>query len=316
VRRYLIKRLAAAGIVVAGVSVIVFLVLHLVPGDPAQIVLGPMGTKTELQRLRTELGLDHPLHVQYLRWIGRVVQGDLGRSIAWNRPVLPEVLQRFRATLVLAGTSLTIATAVGILFGIVSAVRQRSWADRIVTLLAVVGISMPSFWLGMVLVALFSVKLGWLPVSGMYDVTGSGGTADLIRHLILPAITLAVIPMAVITRVTRSNMLEVIRHDYIRTARSKGVAERTVILRHAFRNTMVNMITVVGMQAGFLLAGAIYVERVFAWPGVGSMMVDGILKRDFPVIQGGILLVALSYVTINLLTDVTYAYLDPRIRYD
>ena len=314
-RRYVAQRLISVAFVLVGVSFIVFLVLHLTPGDPAQILLGPLATPEDLVTLRAQLGLDRPVLVQYGRWFSRVVQGDFGRSIVLRRPVLPEIWRRFRATLILATGGMILAFPLGILVGILAATHRGSLLDRLSTVVAMVGISMPAFWVGLLLIIGFSLRLGWLPGTGMYSPAGDGGLGDLLVHLILPTITLALVPLAVIARLTRSNMLEVIGQDYIRTARAKGVTERAVIVRHALRNILVAMVTILGLEVGFLLTGAVYVETVFSWPGIGFMMVNAILTRDFPLVQGGVLLIAATYVLINLSTDLLYAYLDPRIRY-
>lgn len=313
--RYLVQRLLSLVGVLFGVSVIVFLALHLAPGDPAQLLLGPLARADDLVRLRQELGLDESLPVQYLKWIGHALQGDLGRSISSHRPVLTDILERFQATALLAGVSLAIAVGVGLAIGILSAVRRGQWVDRFAMVVALVSMSMPSFWLGMILIIVFSLTLGWLPGTGMSSPRGDGGPFDLIAHLILPAITLAAVPTAIVSRLTRSSMLEVLGQEFVRTGRSKGLSERQLIRRHVLPNTLVGVATIVGIEAGYLLAGAVLVETVFAWPGLGALLVTSILKRDFPLVQGGVMLIALVYVLVNLATDVAYAYLDPRIRY-
>ena len=299
-----------------GVSVVVFLVLHLAPGDPAEIMLGSQATREDLSRLRAEFGLDQPLHVQYARWIGRLAQGDLGRSLWMKRPVLLEVLGRFKATLLLTGTALVISTLGGIALGVLSATRPNSLLDRASAVASLFGASMPVFWLGIVLMVVFSLWLGWLPASGMWAPYGGGDLADLARHLVLPALTLAAASVTIVARLTRSTMLDVLGQDYVRTARAKGLREGRVVTRHALKNAMIPIVTVVGVQAGYLLGGAVLTETVFAWPGVGSLMVQGILARDVPLVQGCVLVVALTFVLINLAVDVLYAYLDPRIRYE
>jgi peptide/nickel transport system permease protein len=242
------------------------------------------------------------------------LQGDLGRSYSLNRPVLDEVLERFGATLILAGTSLVICIIFGILSGVLSAVRQYGWTDKLLTLLVLIGISVPSFWLGLILILVFAVKLKWLPASGMFAIYGGGDLPDLIMHLILPSITLAIVAAGVIARLTRSNMLEVLRQDYIRTARAKGVKESRVISHHAFRSALVSTVPVIGIQAGFVLGGAVYIETVFQWPGIGRMLVSAISTRDILLVQGGVLVVAASYVLFNLLADVIQHMLDPRLK--
>jgi peptide/nickel transport system permease protein len=311
---YLLRRLLSLIPVVFGVTVLVFLIIHLTPGDPARIMLGAAGRPEDVENLRHELGLDQPIYVQYGRWIERAAHGDLGRSIALRRPVLDEVVARFKNTLLLSTAAMLVSFPLGIAIGVVSAVRRGTLLDRVAILLATFGLSLPSFWFGMVLIMIFTVELRWLPGTGMTSPIGGGGIADIAKHMVLPTLALSVIPLAVIARYTRSAMLEVVSQDFVTTARAKGVSERRVILHHVFRNTLVLIVTMLGLQVGFLMAGAVYVENVFSWPGVGQLLVDAILKRDFPLVQGGVLLVALSYVGINLLTDLVYAYLDPRIR--
>jgi peptide/nickel transport system permease protein len=291
-----------------------FLIIALIPGDPATAILGSFATPENVERLNRQLGLDKTLFEQYFVWIGNVLQGDFGRSYTLNRPVLDEVLERFRATLLLAGASLILCSVFGLLAGIVSAVRQFGWADRIITFLVLVGISVPSFWLGLILILIFAVDLKWLPASGMVAIYGGGGPLDILNHLILPATTLAVVATGVIARLTRASMLEVLRQDYVRTARAKGLTERRVIYRHAFKAALVSVIPVIGIQAGFVLGGAVYIETVFQWPGIGQMLVKAISTRDFLLVQGGVLIVAASYVLFNLAADVVQALLDPRLQ--
>ena len=311
---YLIKRLLAVIPVLFGVSLIVFLMMALIPGDPASAILGPYATPENVARLNRELGLDRSLPEQYLVWLGNLMEGDLGRSYSLNRPVLAEVSERFAATLVLAGSALLLCSLLGLLAGLVSAVRQYGWADRVITLLVLVGISTPSFWLGLLLILLFAVKLPLFPASGMYAIYGGGDLWDLLHHLFLPALTLSLVATGVIARLTRTAMLEVLRQDFIRTARAKGLSERRVVYRHAFKAALVSVIPVIGIQAGFVLGGAVYIETVFQWPGIGSMLVQGIASRDLLLVQGGVLLVTVSYVLFNLLADLLQSLLDPRLR--
>lgn len=311
---YILKRLISLVPVLFGLSIIVFLVMAMIPGDPATAILGSYATPENVARINRDLGLDKPLIEQYFIWISNVLQGDLGRSFALNRPVIDEVLERFQATLILAGVSLVFCSIIGLLAGVVSAVRQFGWVDRTVTFAVLAGISMPSFWLGLILILLFAVKWQLLPASGMYAIYGGGGLRDLLLHLILPAATLSVVAAGIIARLTRAAMLEVLRQDYIRTARAKGLAERRVIWRHAFRAALVSVIPVIGIQAGFVLGGAVYIETVFQWPGVGAMLVKAISTRDILLVQGGVLVVAASYVLFNLAADVLQTMLDPRIR--
>jgi peptide/nickel transport system permease protein len=301
-------------VVLFGVSVVVFGLIHITPGDPARIILGPAAREEDVQQLRTQLGLDQPIYAQYMHWLGSAVRGNLGDSIVLRRPVLNEVAQRFGNTLILAISAIIVAFPGGILVGTVSAIARGSWVDRLSMLLATLGLSLPSFWFGLMLIILFSLTLGLLPGTGMVSATGGGGPLDILRHLVLPALALAVVPLAVIARYTRSAVLEVINQEYVWVARAKGLPERLVVARHILSNTMVVTVTMLGLQVGFLLGGAVYIENVFSWPGVGQMLVDAILKRDFPLVQGGVLLIASTYVIINLATDLMYGYLDPRIR--
>jgi peptide/nickel transport system permease protein len=313
--RYIIQRMLSLIPVLIGVTLLIFLVMQLAPGDPAQIMLGPKATDTSLAQLRHDLGLDQPMHVQYVRWLSRVVQGNWGRSIQLKREVLPFILVRFRNTLYLTTCAVFIACLVGIPAGIISAVRQYSLGDRVAMILVLVGFSLPVFFLGIILQILFGLRLGILPVSGIQS-AGRTDLADLAGHLVLPALTLATGATAIIARMTRSSMLEVIRQDYVRTARAKGLNERLTISRHALKNALIPVLTVVGLQVGYLLGGDVLVEIVFTYPGIGLAMVNGILARDFPLVQGAILLVASAYVLVNLTVDVAYSFLDPRIRYE
>ena len=311
--RYIGKRLLLMIPVLFGLSIIVFLIMALIPGDPAQAILGAYATPDNVARINAQLGLDQPLPIQYLTWLGNILEGDFGRSYAQNRAVLDIITERFGATLILAGTALVLCSIFGLLAGIISASRQYGLADKMITFVVLIGISMPAFWLGLLLIMFFAVDLRWLPASGMYSMWGGGGLMDLIRHLILPASTLAFIATGVIARLTRSSMLEVLRQDYIRTARAKGLHERRVIYRHAFKAAMVSVVPVIGIQAGFVLGGAVYVETVFQWPGIGSMLVNAISQRDLLLVQGGVLIVAAAYVVFNLLADVVQFILDPRV---
>ena len=301
--------------VLLGVTLLVFLVMQLAPGDPALIMLGPKATETSLTQLRHELGLDQPIHVQYALWLVRVLEGDWGRSIQLKREVLPFILERYRNSAYLMLPAVLLACAAGIPAGVISAIRQYKLDDRVAMIFVLVGFSMPIFWLGIIMQIIFGLKLGIVPVSGMQS-PGQTGILDLAKHLILPAWALATGATAIIARMTRSSMLEVIRQDYIRTARAKGLNERLTIGRHAMKNALIPVVTVVGMQVGYLLGGDILVEIVFSYPGIGLAMVNGILARDFPLVQGAILLVASSYVLVNLAVDIAYAYLDPRIHYE
>jgi peptide/nickel transport system permease protein len=311
---YILKRLVSAVPVIFGLTIIVFLIMALIPGDPAIAILGSYATPENVARINRDLGLDRPLHEQYFVWITNLLQGDFGRSFILNRPVIDEILERFGATMILAGVSLVMCSILGILAGVVSAVRQFGWTDRIVTFFVLIGISTPAFWLGLLMILIFAVQWRLLPASGMYAVYGGGDLPDLLRHLILPATTLAIVATGVIARLTRAAMLEVLRQDFVRTARAKGVSETKVIYAHAFKAAFVNIIHVIGIQAGFVLGGAVYIETVFQWPGIGAMLVNAISTRDILLVQGGVLVVAVAYVLINLLADVCQALLDPRLK--
>lgn len=312
--QYILKRLLLLVPVLLGISIIVFLIMELIPGDAAQAILGSFATPENLERVRGELGLDKPLVQRYFIWLGNILQGDFGRSYSLDRPVIDEVLERLGPTLLLAGSSLMLAAVFGMAAGIVAAVKQFGWQDMFLTVIVLVGISTPSFWLGLVFVLLFSVQLGWFPVSGMMQVVGGGGVLDVLHHLVLPAVTLGVVATGVIARLTRSTMLEVLRKDFIRSARAKGLSERRVIMRHAFKNALVSIVPVLGIQAGFVIGGAVYIETVFQWPGIGRMLVTAIQTRDILLVQGGVVVIATLYVLINLMADVAQHALDPRIQ--
>ena len=311
---YIAKRLLAAIPVLFGLTIIVFVIMSMIPGDPATAILGSYATPENVEKLNRDLGLDKSMVEQYFIWIGNLLHGDLGRSYSLNKPVLDEVLSRFNATLILAGTALVICSILGLIAGVISAVRQFGLADKVITFVVLIGISAPSFWLGLILILLFAVKIKLFPVSGMYAIYGGGGPLDLLHHLFLPAMTLAVVATGVIARLTRTAMLEVLRQDYIRTARAKGLSERKVIYKHAFKAALVSVIPVIGIQAGFVLGGAVYIETVFQWPGIGSMLVTAISTRDLLLVQGGVLVVAAAYVLFNLAADVGQTIIDPRLR--
>ena len=311
---YIAKRLLAAIPVLFGLTIIVFVIMSMIPGDPATAILGSYATPENVEKLNRDLGLDKPMVQQYFIWIGNLLHGDLGRSYSLNRPVLDEVLERFWATMILAGTALVICSILGLIAGVISAVRQFGLADKIITFVVLIGISAPSFWLGLILILLFAVKIKLFPVSGMYAIYGGGGPLDLLHHLFLPAMTLAVVATGVIARLTRTAMLEVLRQDYIRTARAKGLSESKVIYKHAFKAALVSVIPVIGIQAGFVLGGAVYIETVFQRPGFGSMLVTAISTRDLLLVQGGVLVVAAAYVLFNLAADVVQTIIDPRLR--
>jgi len=312
--RYTIKRLLGLIPVLLGVSILVFLIMQLTPGDPALIMLGPKASAKALTEIRHQLGLDLPIWQQYLRWITNIFKGDWGYSIHFKQPVLDLILQRFGATILLTSAAMVIATVFGVLAGVVSATKQYSFSDRFMMTTSLIGFCLPVFWLGLILQLFFCIKLGWLPVSDLHS-PGVNALGDTLMHLILPAITLAVASMATIARMTRSSMLEVTRQDFIRTAKAKGVSNRAIAYKHALRNSLIPVVTVVGSQFGYLLSGEVLLEVVFNWPGLGSLMVNGILYRDFPLVQGTILFVATVYVLVSLIVDLLYAALDPRITY-
>jgi len=311
---YLMRRLLAILPVLLGLTVIVFVIMSLIPGDPATAILGSYATPENVKNLNEQLGLDKPIWQQYFIWLTNMLQGDFGRSYSLNRPVLDEVLERYSATLILAGTSLLLCAIWGILIGIWTAARQYGWVDRILTFVVLIGLSVPSFWLGLLFILAFAVNLRWLPASGMFAIYGGGDFWDLLRHLIMPAVTLSIVATGVIARLTRASMLEVLRQDFIRTARAKGVREGRVLYGHAFKAALVTVIPVIGVQAGFVLGGAVYIETVFQWPGVGRMLVQAISQRDILLVQGAVIIVAASYVLFNLLADVAQSLLDPRIK--
>ncbi len=303
--RYVVARLLWLVPVMLGVSLIVFGIMKLVPGDVAQVLVGTEGTAEDVENIRHALGLDQPVYVQYGLFLAHLVQGDLGRSAVTRRPISEEIASRVEPTAELALAALVVAVVVGLTSGIVSATRRYSVWDNLVTLLALVGVSMPIFWLGLMLMLLFSVALRWLPSSG-------AGTP---AQLVLPAIALGLASSAIIARQTRSGLLEVLGQDYVRTARAKGLLERVVVLRHALKNAMIPTLTVVGLQVGYLLGGAVLTETVFARPGLGRLLVDAIASRDIAVVQATIMLLSAVFLVVNLVVDVLYVQLDPRIRY-
>lgn len=306
--QYLARRLLLIIPILLGVSVIVFGIMHLTPGDPALLMLGENATQEQYANLREQLGLNEPVVVQYAIWLGRMVQLDLGRSIRSNRPVLEELLARFPATVELASVAIGLAVLIGIPIGIFSATRPDSFADNVATVGALGGLAMPVFWQGLMMILIFSVWLEWFPSSGRV------GQEPWWQYYILPALTLGTSAVAAITRMMRSTMLETIDQDFIRTARAKGVLRASVLYRHALRNALLPVVTVIGLQFGNLLAGAVITETIFAWPGIGRLAVDAIRSKDFPVVQGVVMMFAVTYALVNLFVDVLYAYIDPRVR--
>jgi peptide/nickel transport system permease protein len=295
------------------ISFVVFLMIHLIPGDPAATMLGPEATGEQLEITREQLGLNRPWHEQLVTWYADALRGDLGTSFFLNQPVSSAVVQRLPVTLNLTFMALCFSVIIGILAGIVASIRQGRFTDWGVMFLAILGLSIPIFWLALNMIFVFSVSLGWFPTGGYVPFTES--PADFLRHMFLPAFALGLAHTAVIARMTRSSMLEVLRQDFVRTARAKGLAERVVVFKHAFRNALVPIITIVGISAGELLAGSVITETVFNLPGVGRLVVNAVQRRDYPTVQGGILVITLSYLIINLLVDLLYAWVNPRIRY-
>ncbi len=327
------RRLLGIVPVLFGISLLVFLFLHLIPGDPAVVMLGERAGPERIAELRNKLGLERPLPEQYLLFVGNLLRGDLGTSIFNQLSINEQLARRWPATFELAIAATLFAVLIGIPFGILAAVRKNSIVDNLATTFSLLGVSLPVFWLGLLLAYLFAVNLQWLPaggrlsadvdaafkpITGFYVLDGlfqPQSLGDAVRHLILPAITLGTIPLAILTRITRSAMLEVLSQDYVRTARAKGQTERLVIWRHALKNALLPVVTIIGLQFGTLLGGAILTETIFSWPGIGSWIYEGILNRDYPVVQGGVIFVALVFVVVNLVVDLSYALLDPRIQY-
>jgi peptide/nickel transport system permease protein len=328
---FIIRRTLVVIPTLLGITVIIFTMLAITPGDPAELLLGERATKDSLEAMREYLGLNKPLYVQYGMFLKRVAKFDLGETIWTRQKVYIEIMERFPATIELALAAMILSSFFGILLGMISATKQYSWFDYTSMLGSLFGVSMPVFWLGLMLMLIFSLNLGWFPMSGRLGVDSDltvitnffvvdsiltrNWTAlkDTLMHLALPAVALSTIPLAIVARMTRSSMLEVLTQDYIKTARAKGLSEVKVVLKHALRNGLIPVVTVVGLQFGILLGGAILTETVFAWPGVGKWLYDGVVKRDYMVIQGGTLLVATIFVIINLIVDVLYAIINPRI---
>jgi len=330
---YIIRRLLSLIPTLLGVSIIVFLFLRMIPGDPALALAGEHATEANVERIREEFGLNKPLYEQYLTYMGKVLRGDLGRSVFNKRYVTDELRARFPATLELSACALMVAMIVGLPAGIISATKRNSIFDNAAMVGSLLGISMPIFWLGLMLNWFFAVRLGWLPSVTRLDssielhritnliivdslLTGNAeALLNGIKHLILPSVALGTIPMAIIARMTRSAMLEVLEQDYVRTARAKGLAERVVTFKHALKNAMLPVITILGLQVGLLLSGAVLTETIFAWPGIGRWLYLSILARDYPIVQGMALFITFLFLMVNLLVDLSYALVDPRIRY-
>lgn len=329
---YLSRRIALLVPTLLGVSVLAFSLIHLVPGDPAAVMLGERANARAVAELRHEMGLDRPLPVQYWLFLTSALRGDLGRSIKTREKVSVEMAQRFPATFELALAAMLIAVGLGVPLGVLAARRRGGWMDALVMTGSLVGVSLPIFWLGLLLLLWLSVGMGWFPLEGRADaalavpqITGllsvdtllagrPDAFVDALRHLALPALALGTIPLSVISRITRSSVLEVLRLDYVRTAWAKGLAERVVLAKHVLKNAFIPVITVIGLQFGYLLGGAIITETIFAWPGLGRWLLLSVQARDFRAVQGGVMLVALVFVIVNLIVDVMYAFIDPRIR--
>ncbi len=310
---YTIRRVLLAIPVMLMVATAVFLLLRLTPGDPAGVILGPEATEERRLALRRELGLEDPLPVQYVRWLGKAVQGDLGRSIFLNKPVTVALAERAQPTLLLTILALLVSVLIGLPAGVIAARARGSWLDLGTMGVAMVGIAMPTFWLGLNLIFIFAVLLRWLPVAGYQPL--SAGPWEALRYLILPAVTLGVAQGALLARMTRSMMLEVLDQDYVRTARAKGLTERAVVIRHALRNAFIPLLTVIGLSFAALMGGAVVTEQIFTIPGVGRLLIQAIGRRDFPLVQGTVLVIAALYVLINLGVDLLYAVVDPRIHH-
>jgi peptide/nickel transport system permease protein len=303
---YTLRRILIAVPSMFGVLIVVFLMVRLAPGDPALYLAGEFADQATIERIRVRFGLDRPMYEQFGIYLVRLSQFDLGRSTRTNRLVTQDLRQFFPNTVELALAAIVVALLIGVPAGVLAAVRQNTWADALVMLGALIGVSMPVFWFGLLAILYFSVQLGWFPVAGR-------GT---LMHLVLPAVTLGVSSMAIIARMTRSSMLEVLSQDYVRTARAKGLQTRMIVGKHALRNALIPVVTVVGLEFGTLMAGAVLTETVFTWPGIGRLLVTSILARDYPVVQGAVLLIAVTFIVINIVVDLLYALVDPRIRYD
>lgn len=318
---YIVRRILQAIPLLLGILTILFFLVHLAPGDPTAIFYNPEMDPEVLDLMRQNLGLDQPLHVQYVKWMASFLRGDFGYSFGLHRPVLDVIKDSFPNTVVLSFSAIVVIFALGIVVGIVSAVRQYSLADNVLTFLAFFFYSMPTFWFGLMLLLLFSYKLGWLPASLAtsidYDQMGwAGKVGDRLAHLTLPALALGIGGAAGVARYTRGSLLEVIRQDYIRTARSKGLSERVVIFKHGLRNALITVVTLFGLYLPFLFSGAVLIETIFGWPGMGRVIVTAIFQRDYPLIMANTFIFASTVVLGNLIADITYCFVDPRIRYD
>ncbi len=312
--RYLARRLITTFVVLLLVSFISFCIMQMVPGDPALVRAGAAAPADEVQRIREQFGLDQPFHVQLLRWYGGMIQGDLGQSITLGRSVVAAIVERLPSTVALAGFAFVLTVAFGLVAGVISALKQDTWIDHTIMTLAVVGVSLPSFWIGLIMIIGFAVMVDWLPAGGY--VTIAENPVMWFKSLILPSIALALLQMGLLARITRASMIEVLRQDFVRTAHAKGLPRWIVVGKHAFMNVMIPVVTVIGIVFSLLLSGSVVIETVFSIPGLGRLMATSIVTRDYPVIQGALLITAAMFVLINLFVDVLYAYLDPRIHYD
>ncbi len=331
--QYIARRLLALIPVLLGVSILVFSLIRMIPGDPVTVMLGERARPADIERVREEMGFNRPIYIQYIEWMRRVLRGDLGNSIINRTPVMDELRQRLPATIEIVIASMFIGVSVGVSIGIISAIRRNSWIDVLSMFGALIGVSMPIYWLALVLIYALAVNRNIFPPSARLDAdltvvrhTGfmlidtliSGDSRlflNAVWHLILPATVLSTTIMPILARLTRSSMLEVLRQDYVRTARAKGLQERVVVFRHALKNALLPVVTVIGLQLGSLLGGALLTETIFSWPGMGLWTYRAILSRDYPIVQGAVLISAMIYVFVNLIVDISYAYLDPRIRY-
>lgn len=332
--QYVLKRLLGLIPVLLGITLAVFLLLRSIPGDPAVVIAGERATPEQISALRTQLGLDQPLPLQYFAFLGNLLELNLGNSIISGIPVVDEIRSRWAATFELSIAAILLAIVLGIPAGIMAAVQKNRWQDQVTIGVSLLGVSLPVYWLGLLLIYLFSITLNWLPPSGRMSVEAGlnfqpitgfylvdallqwdfAVLGDVLSHLMLPAFTLGTIPLAIVARITRSAMLEVLTQDYIRTAKAKGLPDRLVVVRHALKNALLPINTTIGLQFGTLLGGAILTETIFSWSGIGSWIYEGILARDYPVVQGGVVFVAIVFVLINLLVDISYAFVDPRVQ--
>ena len=309
---YILRRIVSLIPVLLLVSIVAFALMHLTPGDPVAGILGEDATAEEIERVRQQLGLDRPIYEQYIVWLWNAVRGDLGHGIFTNEPVTTMIVQRVEPTLLLAGTALVFTLLFGIPFGMLAAIKRNSLLDQSLMVVALLGVSMPNFWLGLNLILLFSVYLGWFPTGG-YTPLGES-VVGAFRSVFLPALALGLSQAALVARMTRASMLEVLRQDYVRTARAKGLTNQLVYIRHGLKNALLPVITVIGVVATVLVGGTVVTETVFTMPGAGRLVVNSVLRRDYPVVQGAILMVAVAYVIINLIVDLIYVYIDPRVR--